>query len=90
MSNTDNPLTRRCPRLGGSVYFGYCEKCGEGQTCCFKILDCWWEIFDVGRYLEDTLGPEEFRRLESLRESGPKAKMASLMEIAQKAAKNQG
>ena len=79
MSNKENPLVRRCPRLGSSVHFGYCKKSGDGGSCCFKIFDCWWETFDVVQYLKDSLSPEEFKRLEDLQDSGPKSKVGSLV-----------
>lgn len=50
-------LETRCPRLGGTVPFRYCLAPGEA-TPCYKILDCWWETFDVVSYLKSRL-PEE-------------------------------
>ena len=47
-------LDTRCPRLGGTVPFRYCLAPGE-PTPCFKVLDCWWEIFDVAAYLRSHL-----------------------------------
>jgi hypothetical protein len=78
-------LQRRCPRLGGPVTFHYCKNCSSEGQPCWKIIDCWWETFDVERYLKDTL-PEE--QLQSLIKTKPKPKVASLLEIAQKARQN--
>jgi hypothetical protein len=83
MENSANPLVRRCPRLGGAVGFGYCLH-GEPDRPCFKIVDCWWETFDIVRYLEDHLDPEQLKRLMSAQ---PKPKISSLIELAQQARK---
>lgn len=78
-------FVRRCPRLGGAVPFTYCLECEADKNPCFKIFDCWWETFDVVGYLKDTLAPEQF---ESLAQKQPKTKVASLVEIINKARAN--
>ena len=55
-------METRCPRLGGTVPFRYCLAPGE-PTPCFKVLDCWWEVFDVTSYLKEELPVEDFDRL---------------------------
>jgi hypothetical protein len=55
-------LDTRCPRLGGTVPFRYCMAPGE-STPCYKILDCWWEIFDVTSYLKARLPEEALHKL---------------------------
>lgn len=67
---------RRCPRLGGQVPFTYCRT-GDGGRTCFKIFDCWWEIFDVVEYLRKTLPPMEFSRVMEHRQ---KPKIWSILE----------
>lgn len=86
-STSGNPLERRCPRLGGPVSFKYCRSCEAGRQPCFKIIDCWWETFDVVRYLKDHLPEDQFRRLS---ESTPRPKIASLVELVEKAKDSQG
>lgn len=81
MESRSNPLTRRCPRLGGPVAFKYCLSCEAGELCG-KVIDCWWETFDVVRYLEDHLTPEQMRRL---LEARPKPKITALVELAARA-----
>jgi len=84
---TDKPvdeLTRRCPRLGSGITFEYCLISGEDDLPCWKILDCWWEIFDVESYLKANLPEAVFKRLMS---SKPVNKLASILEIAEKAKK---
>jgi hypothetical protein len=59
-------------------------RCERDQPCG-KVVDCWWETFDIVRYLQDHLSAEQFDRVMNAR---PKPKIASLVEmIAQ--AKNQ-
>ena len=75
---------RRCPRLGGDVVFGYCKVCGEGETPCFKVFDCWWETFDVTAYLKERLSPSAFDRLVDAGTTPPN-KVASLVDIIRQA-----
>jgi hypothetical protein len=75
---------RRCPRLGGPVEFAYCRTCGEKEGHCFKILDCWWEIFDVQAHLRETLSEAQIAALAAKR---PRAKVTSLVEMIQAAQK---
>ena len=82
MKKETNSMVRRCPRLGTPVPFEYCEVCGDEQQPCFKILDCWWEHFDVVQYLKDNLTEDQFNRLIEAR---PKAKVASLIELIDQA-----
>ena len=86
MSSKQHKLVRRCPRLGNSVPFNYCEICGDDQQPCFKILDCWWEHFDVVQYLKDQLSEDQFNRLMQAR---PKPKVTSLLQLIEQAKKAQ-
>jgi hypothetical protein len=76
-------LQRRCPRLGGDVNFGYCRTCGEEKSACFKVLDCWWERFDVAEYLKSRMTGEAFAALAARRP--PPDKVASLVELIRRA-----
>jgi hypothetical protein len=75
---------RRCPRLGGPVSFGYCRSSGDNDTACWKILDCWWERFDVVGHLKTVLPEDEFRMIVNAR---PRPKMVSLVELIEQAKK---
>jgi hypothetical protein len=77
MSSNLSPLARRCPRLGGPVEFSYCMRC-ELELPCVKVVDCWWEVFDIVRYLQDHLPEEQLARVMDAR---PKPKVASLVEM---------
>ena len=85
MNKNVNALGRRCPRLGGDVVFQYCMQSGEDGGCCFKILDCWWELFDVVTYLQKIIPREKF---EKLVDSRPKPKVLSILELIEKAKNN--
>jgi hypothetical protein len=79
-----DPLQRRCPRLGGTVHFAYCRRQGEDGLPCFKVFDCWWEVFDVVGFLRSRLDAADFQRIASAR---PKPKIASILEIVEEAKK---
>lgn len=68
--------------MGGPVPLSYCKQCDDDHQPCFKIIDCWWETFDVVRYLKDQLSEEQFSRLSS---GTPRPKVASLVELIEKA-----
>ena len=76
-------LERRCPRLGGEVTFSYCRSCEEGERPCFKVLDCWWERFDVVAHMKACLSPEAFAALATRRP--PPNKVASLVDLIRQA-----
>ena len=75
---------KRCPRLGGPVPFKYCRDAGDGTGPCFKIMDCWWEEFDIKSYLENHLSRPA---LEKLMAAKPPSKVASLVELIAQAKK---
>ena len=82
MQESKKKLIRRCPRLGNPVPFEYCEVCGDDKHPCFKILDCWWEYFDVVQYLMEKLPEDQFKRLMAAK---PKPKITSLVELIEQA-----
>jgi hypothetical protein len=83
-SNNRDQIERRCPRLGGPVSFGYCRRCGDDHSVCWKILDCWWESFEVVAYLQNSLSAEMLSRLVQAK---PKPKVVSLVELIEQAKK---
>ena len=86
MSQNSNPLVRRCPRLGGPVGFNYCLRC-ELEQPCLKVVDCWWETFDIVQYLNDNLPEDHFNRLMDAR---PRPKISSLVELIEQAKNRKG
>jgi hypothetical protein len=77
-------LDTRCPRLGGTVPFRYCMAPGE-PTPCYKILDCWWEIFDVASYVKAHLPEEKFERV--FKDRGSPNRLNTILEIVEKCKK---
>jgi hypothetical protein len=51
-------------------------------TLCYKILDCWWEVFDVTSYLKGHLPEEDFCRL--LEDRNRPNRMESILELVEK------
>jgi len=84
MNHAIHDMERRCPRLGGSVRFGYCLDVSDDTLPCFKICDCWWEYFDVVDYLKNRLSDRDF---ENLMKSRPKPKIAGLLQLIEQAQK---
>ena len=79
-------LERRCPRLGSPIPFRYCLISGEDDTICWKILDCWWETFNVESYLKKNMSETEFNHLMA-RADKPKNKIGSILDIVEKVKK---
>ncbi len=79
-----NNRERRCPRLGSDIPFRYCLLSGEDDGPCFKILDCWWEYFDVTDYLRQNMPEMAFAQLIQVAEQ-PKNKIGGIINIARRA-----
>jgi len=84
---TDDPTQhdwrrRRCPLLGHEITFAYCRSTDSGVPCR-RILDCWWEQFDVEEFLRLHHGEEELRRILS---PSPD-KLTSIIDLIEKAKK---
>ena len=70
--------------MGGPITFQYCRETGEGDLPCWKVVDCWWEYFDVVAFFRKTLPAEKCAQIINAR---PKPKLTSLIELAQEAKK---
>jgi len=86
MAEQDIPITiydglgRRCPKLGHEVTFEYCRSEGDDLPCK-TVLSCWWDKFDVPRYLNTHLDAEQMARLQQ-----PKPdKLTSLVDLIDQA-----
>lgn len=77
---------RRCPMLGGEVPFSYCIQCGDGSFPCFKVFDCWWEIFDVVSHLKEHLPEDMFEKISRWK---PEPKTARLVDLAHRVRKGE-
>ena len=82
MDRSKDQLQRRCPRLGGPVFFEYCRTCEGNKQPCWKIIDCWWETFDIIDYIKTNFTKEMLR---TLSESKPKPKVNHLVELIEQA-----
>ena len=82
MADDKEHLDRRCPMLGGPVPFKYCMKCGDNGDPCWKIIDCWWEEFDIKAYLKDTVSASIIDKIENAK---PRPKVSTLVELIEKA-----
>jgi hypothetical protein len=69
-----------CRLLGHYLRFSYCRSYREGFPC-HKILDCWFEKFDVRKFLEENYAASEIERFLQ----PPQPKMQTLMSLIQKA-----
>jgi len=81
--------SRRCPRLGHEVSFHYCRT-QEGDKLCPRILDCWWEMFDVRAFLEENLGPDDVQRLEQRKRTDKRISILQILQDAQRRVSESG
>ncbi|NLX13196.1 MAG: hypothetical protein GXY44_06010 [Phycisphaerales bacterium] len=72
-----------CRMLGHHVPFSYCRAQADGRPCR-RILDCWFEKFDVRSYLATHFSAAEIEAFLA----APKPKMASLIELIEQARNN--
>lgn len=82
MTANNDGLKRRCPRLGGPVSFLYCRDSAGENLPCWKIFECWWEVFDITAYMKSYLSEDDFNRLV---ETQPKPKVLGLVELIEQA-----
>ena len=71
-----------CRILGHYLRFSYCRSCQEGHPC-FKILDCWFEKFDVRQFIEENYTAAEIEQFLQ----PPKPKTQTLLTLIQQAQK---
>jgi hypothetical protein len=71
---------RYCPMLGHDLTFAYCRAPGNAVPCR-KIIDCWWEVFDVESFVKEHFGDTILQTI-----SQPAAdKMVTLFDLIQQA-----
>jgi hypothetical protein len=80
MSEYDDLLVR-CPRLGHELTFAYCRREG-GTLPCPRVVACWSARFPVADHLRAGMPEQDWERFLLLK---PKEKVASLLEIIDKA-----
>ena len=79
MLTTYDSLERRCPTLGHQINFSYCRTV-DLKLPCKKILDCWFQYFDIQDFVKLHYSEEVLQRLLAL----PKPKIFSILEIVEK------
>lgn len=82
VDDSNDKNERRCPRLGHTVFFQYCRTSGDGAEACFKLIDCWWESFDVVKFIRENF-PED--RVARLMNAAPKPKTIQLVDLIEQA-----
>lgn len=75
---------RRCPMLGHDVPFSYC-RAPAADMPCRRILDCWWQSFDVDGYLHSHWSEQEIRQILAPRPD----KRVTLLELIEQARRSQ-
>ena len=70
--------------LGHEVTFSYCRAPGAALPCR-KILDCWWQTFDVDTFLHSHFTDEQIQQALA----PPKDKAVSIVELIQQARRSQ-
>lgn len=83
-------LARHCPQLGHPIAFSYCmaaraDTSGAAKPCK-KIMDCWWETFDVQSFLKDTLPQADYSELVNKEPGNRRA--AGLFDAIERALEN--
>lgn len=66
--------------LGHVIGLGYCRAPGVDLPCG-RILDCWWEHFDVEAFVQAHYSPEQIQQALAPR----RPKVLTLMELIAKA-----
>lgn len=69
-----------CRKLGHHLHFKYCRSESSGKPCT-KILDCWFEKFDVAAFMNEYYSDWE---IEQISGSVPD-KTETLFDLIQKA-----
>jgi len=72
-----------CRMLGHEITFAYCRQTAGTQPCR-KILDCWFETFDVEAFAKEHFTGDQMAAILA----PPKARMVSIIELIEQARKN--
>ena len=80
--NENDKRLIRCRMLGHEVDFAYCRQ-GSGDLPCRKILDCWFERFDIEEFIHHHYTPKQVQEI--LEPSKPK--LTSLVDLIRQAQK---
>lgn len=72
-----------CRKLGHHLTFKYCRSEDNGSPCR-KVLDCWFEKFEVQAYIEEQFPEFKTKQTQSIR-----PKTATILDLIQQAQKRQ-
>jgi hypothetical protein len=72
-----------CRMLGHHITFAYC-RAGHSSQPCRKIFDCWFQTFDIKKFMNDHFTDSEIQAILA----PSKDKMTSIIELIQKAQQN--
>ena len=61
-SGDPRTLPTHCPRLGGTITLSYCLAPAQ-EAPCERILDCWWQVFDIHTFLKENVSEELLSRI---------------------------
>ena len=78
--NEHDKRVMRCRMLGHEVCFGYCRAPGNALPCR-KILDCWFETFDVQEFLDTHYSEEEILQILA----APRPKLSTIVDLIRQA-----
>jgi hypothetical protein len=67
------------------VTFGYCRAVADGLPCG-RVLDCWFEVFEVAEYVRENYSADELRRVFK----PPEGKVAQILGILKEVRARQG
>ena len=51
-----------CRTLGHQIAFSYCRQTASAQPCR-KIFDCWFETFDIDRFMKEYFTDDQLKTL---------------------------
>ena len=71
--------------LGHEVTFSYCRRPARDLPCR-KVLDCWWQAFDVEDFLRRHFSQEQLAGILA----PPPPKVATLVELIEQARRRAG
>ena len=86
VSDQEDHRHRRCPRLGHDVPFRYCRT-QEAEKLCPRVLDCWWERFDIETFLRSCYPGED---VDALLHPASQPKVATILELIEAAKARRG
>ncbi len=72
-----------CKMLGHHLTFAYCRQGASAQPCQ-KIFDCWFQMFDVEKFMTEHFTQEQLKSFLA----PPKSKTTSLIELIRQAQDN--